>query len=110
VRIIGLALSIAGLGACTGPTVDPNDPVAMSIERGRQIYQTNCTACHNSDPSRPGTVGPEIAGSPRALVEARVMHAQYPPGYSPKRATTLMTPLPQLEGNLDDITAYLGAH
>jgi mono/diheme cytochrome c family protein len=91
------------LGACTTGT--PEDP---TIARGRQTYTANCTSCHNADPSLPGPVGPEVAGSPRELVAARVQHAAYPPGYTPKRQTTLMQPLPQLgESDIDDLVAFL---
>jgi hypothetical protein len=31
----------------------------------------------------------------------------YPPGYKPKRDTRMMTPFPQLEGDIDDLAAYL---
>lgn len=75
--------------------------------RGRIIYMTNCVVCHNSDPSLPGSQGPAIAGSSRALVEARVLHLSYPPGYTPKRTTHAMRAFPQLKGHIDDLTAFL---
>jgi len=78
-------------------------------ERGRRLYLTNCTACHSSDPTQPGPVGPAIAGSSRALVEARVLHAGYPPGYTPKRSSSVMPPLPYLAPAVPDIAAYLGS-
>jgi hypothetical protein len=59
------------------------------------------------DPTLPGPLGPEVKGSPRDLIEARVLRAEYPVGYTPKRPTTLMQPLPQLAGNIDDLAAYL---
>jgi mono/diheme cytochrome c family protein len=71
------------------------------------VYLVNCTACHNTDPALPGAVGPPVAGSPRELVEARVLRAQYPPGYTPKRPTHAMVALPQLAGSVDDLAAYL---
>ena len=95
-----LVLSIG----CPAEVGAPSDPAA---QRGRDVYLANCTACHNADPSLPGPVGPEIKGSPRELIEARVMRAAYPPGYVPKRATTLMQPLPQLQDGIDDLAAYL---
>jgi mono/diheme cytochrome c family protein len=85
----------------------PQDPQAALASRGRQGYQASCTACHNGDPHKAGSIGPDVAGSPRELIEARVLSASYPPGYTPKRATHAMAALPQLKGEIDALTAYL---
>jgi mono/diheme cytochrome c family protein len=76
-------------------------------ERGRQVYMATCIACHNRDPKLPGSVGPAIAGSSRELVEDRVLHLTYPPGYKPKQPTHKMRALPQLAPYIDDLTAFL---
>src|SRR5712691_8674019 len=78
-------------------------------QRGEVVYRTNCASCHGPDPNQPGALGPAIAGSPRALIEARVLHRSYPPGYRPKRHTHLMQPLPWMAAHIDDLTAYLDA-
>ena len=85
------------------------------VERGRRVYMANCIVCHNPDPTKPGSAGPEVAGASRALIEARVLHAAYPPGYTPKRTTKAMVALPYLAPRLDDLAAFLataasGAH
>jgi mono/diheme cytochrome c family protein len=80
-----------------------------AAERGAVIYRTNCSACHNENPNLPGPVGPAIAGSPKELIEARVLHGAYPIGYDPKRRTHIMKPLPWLGPHIDDLTAYLAA-
>ena len=69
----------------------------------------NCIVCHNPDPTKPGAAGPEIAGSSRELIEARVLHAAYPPGYTPKRTTRAMVALPYLAAQIDDLAAYLAS-
>jgi mono/diheme cytochrome c family protein len=99
---LGLMVSL-GLAACgeQGPAL--SEPA----RRGRSTYVANCTACHAMDPTRTGSLGPDIAGSSRELIEARVMRAQYPPGYSPKRASVAMVALPHLAAHIDDIYAYL---
>ena len=48
-----------------------------------------------------------MAGSSRELIAARVLRAEYPPGYAPKRETRLMPPQPHLARYLDDLAAYL---
>ncbi len=77
------------------------------IEVGRRAYVANCTACHAPDPSREGTLGPAIAGSSLALVEARVLRAEYPPGYTPKRDSNLMPAQPFLKREIPNLVAYL---
>jgi mono/diheme cytochrome c family protein len=76
-------------------------------ERGRRAYLANCTACHHVDPSLDGTLGPALVGSSHELIRARVLGGAYPPGYAPKRDSQLMTPLPYLKGDIDDLSAYL---
>jgi mono/diheme cytochrome c family protein len=79
------------------------------VERGRRVYMANCIVCHNPDPTKPGASGPEVAGASRDLLEARVVHGTYPPGYTPKRTTKAMVPLPYLANRLDDLAAFLAA-
>ena len=79
------------------------------MQRGEVLFRTNCASCHGRDPNRPGAIGPAIAGSPRALIEARLLRRSYPAGYQPKRHTHLMQPMPWMAANVDDLTAYLGA-
>jgi mono/diheme cytochrome c family protein len=79
------------------------------VERGRRAYVANCTACHNPDPTKEGTIGPAVAGSSLALVEARVLRAEYPPGYTPKRPSALMPAQPYLKKDVPDLAAYLGS-
>ena len=93
-------------GSSAGATASASG-TAGDVSKGMVAYQANCTACHNSDPSQPGTLGPELKGSSRELILDRVTKAEYPAGYTPKRATHLMQPLPQLAGSVDDLTAYL---
>jgi mono/diheme cytochrome c family protein len=90
------------VSSCEGKKVTP-------VERGRIIYLANCVVCHNRDPNLPGSEGPPIADSSRALVEARVLHLAYPPGYKPKRQTHEMRAIPTLAPEIDNITAYLKA-
>jgi mono/diheme cytochrome c family protein len=98
--LLALALVTAGCGGGGG-----DDPVA----RGRSVYLANCVACHNPNPKLAGPIGPALAGSSPELVRAKVMRNEYPAGYTPKRSTSAMVPLPHLEPKLDDLSAYLGS-
>jgi len=89
------------------PAGEAAAPAEALAERGRRVYAANCIACHHQDPTREGGLGPPVAGSSRALLEARVLRAAYPPGYEPKRDTRIMIALPHLEGELDALHAFL---
>ena len=102
------ALILTALTACTKPTPTSSGE-SSPVAAGRRVFVINCSSCHNINPNLNGSLGPAIAGSPRALVAARVLHQAYPPGYKPKRATHLMRPLPWLAPEIDDLTAYLTA-
>jgi mono/diheme cytochrome c family protein len=85
------------------PTPEPEDIVA----KGRQSYLSNCIACHNPDPKLDGALGPGVAGASLPLLEARVMRAEYPEGYKPKRDTRSMVAMPFLEKQIPALAAYL---
>jgi mono/diheme cytochrome c family protein len=98
--VAAVALAVA-VGGCTESGLSP------SAERGRQIYLAQCTACHNTDPSQPGTIGPAVKGSSRELLEAKVLQGTYPSGYTPQRPTKVMVPMPQVEPELAALADYL---
>jgi mono/diheme cytochrome c family protein len=78
-----------------------------AAQRGERVYKNVCITCHNPDPTQDGSVGPAVAGASRELVEARVLRAEYPPGYTPKRPSNAMPPMPYLKDSIDDLAAYL---
>jgi mono/diheme cytochrome c family protein len=80
------------------------DPLAA---RGRQVYLAQCTQCHNADPGLAGPVGPALKGTPREVIEAKVLRGEYPAGYSPKRPTKVMPPQPALAPDVAALAAYL---
>jgi len=93
--------------ACGAPPTETAAEGPGNASKGRALYATACTACHNVDPALPGAVGPEVRGASRELLEARLLRGAYPEGYAPKRDTALMPPMPQLEGGIDDLAAFL---
>jgi mono/diheme cytochrome c family protein len=99
--LIGATAALV-LGACQGQTL------SREAERGRQVYTSQCTACHAFDPAQPGAVGPELKGSSPELLQAKVLHATYPPGYKPKRPTSVMPPQTQLTpADVEALAAFL---
>jgi mono/diheme cytochrome c family protein len=100
VALAATLLALA-LGGCE------QDTLSADARRGRQVYMSQCTTCHASDPSQPGPIGPDIKGSSRELREAKVLRGTYPPGYKPKRPTAVMPPQPQVAGDIPALAAYL---
>jgi mono/diheme cytochrome c family protein len=94
------------LGGCADEsavsTATNGDP-----DRGKQIYLAQCIACHNPDPSKEGPLAPPVKGASQELLEARVVRGTYPPGYTPRRETSLMQPMPQLAPAIPHLTAFL---
>lgn len=103
--VVALAFALT-LGACaedsSAPPSGEGDP-----NRGRQVYLAQCISCHNPDPSKVGPLAPPIKGASRELLEARVVRGTYPPGYTPKQASTVMQPMPQLASAIPDLAAFL---
>ena len=73
------------------------------------VYMTNCIVCHNPNPNLPGTQGPAIAGASQVLLEARMLHLAYPPGYVPQRTTHAMRAFPLLKNRISDLATFLAA-
>jgi mono/diheme cytochrome c family protein len=100
-RAFPICLSILLLAtACADENEGP-------VARGERVYRANCIACHNMDPVKDGVMGPPVAGSSQELLEARVLSVEYPPGYRPKRETSLMQPMPYLRDEIPALAAYL---
>jgi mono/diheme cytochrome c family protein len=97
-------MATIALALTTGCAQEKLSPEA---ERGRQVYQAQCIACHNPDPAQPGPVGPPVRGSSEELLRAKVLRGTYPPGYTPKRPSKVMQPMPQLKDDIPALAAYL---
>jgi mono/diheme cytochrome c family protein len=98
------ALSGVALACGRGDEGTTLDAAAL---RGRTVYENVCTACHNRDPRENGALGPGVAGASLELIEAKVLRAEYPPGYTPKLPSTTMPKYEYLAASLGDIAAYL---
>jgi mono/diheme cytochrome c family protein len=102
-RLAAAALALAACGQEQAPAPAAGGDPAV----GQQIYLSQCTACHAPNPAVDGSLGPAVKGATKALLEARLLHGTYPPGYRPRRDTRVMQPMPGLAPNLDDLAAYL---
>jgi len=91
----------------SGGGAAPPAAAGGDVAKGKQVWLAQCAVCHGGDPAKDGPVGPAVKGSPQALIEARVVHASYPPGYRSKRDTKVMPARPDLAASIPDLTAYL---
>lgn len=82
-------------------------PLSKIASRGKGIYLSNCIVCHNPNPTLDGSIGPALAGSSLELLEAKLVHQTYPPGYTPKRTTGSMPEFSQLKADIPALHAYL---
>ena len=123
--VVGLACGDGGSSSPTAstpapktsaPAAAPAKPAAPAaveevdlVALGRSTYMSNCIACHNPDPTMDGALGPAVSGSSFELLEARIVHGTYPEGYTPKRTSGNMVPLPFLADKIPALAAYLNA-
>jgi len=96
-----LTVALSSVAGCGQERLSPG------AERGRQVYLAQCVACHAIDPSKPGPVGPAVKGASRELLEAKLLKGTYPPGYKPKRPTTIMPPQPQIAPDIAALADFL---
>ena len=105
-----IVLLVLILSGCTEESASNTKTAGLpDADRGKRVYLSQCVACHNRDPSKDGATGPAIKGSSHGLLEARVLRASYPPGYTPKRKSSLMQARPYLRSAIADLAAFLNS-
>ena len=91
--------------ACSSADEKALTPLA---QEGEKIYQNVCIACHNGNPNLDGALGPANAGASEELLAAKVLHGEYPPGYTPKRPGSATMPhFEYLADKIPALAAYL---
>ena len=105
--ILALLGAVLLLAACQEQKQAAPGPGGGDPDLGRQVFLAQCSVCHGGNPTQRGPMGPPIKGASRELLEARILHGSYPPGYMPKQKTSVMQPIPQAAANIGDLAAYL---
>jgi mono/diheme cytochrome c family protein len=100
------------LGALMGPLfLTTVLAQTTELDRGRRAYMAVCIQCHNKDPNLKGSMGPELIDAPLSLMQYKVKTGRYPDvmptGFSTKRKTKLMRPLPKSEKDVPAIYAWI---
>ena len=78
-------------------------------EKGKVVYYANCISCHNYNPKKPGSIGPQIYGSSKELLSNKINFGIYPKNYKPKRSTKIMPLQPLLDKEIANLHAFLNA-
>ena len=75
-----------------------NNTVTLTtdIEKGRMVYFANCVSCHNNNPKKPGSIGPEVYGVSIDVLSQKIVSGKYPENYIPKRTSKIMPAMPHL--------------
>ncbi len=116
---LNLACGALLLSSCTAknknsdevstPETVVQDAVQKAVQKGKNIYQSQCISCHNSDPSKVGAIGPKLAGSSLELLEKKLFLGVYPDGYQPQRKTGQMPLFPHLKSDIRALHEYLNS-
>ena len=78
-------------------------------EKGKVVYYANCISCHNYNPKKPGSIGPQIYGSSKELLSNKINFGIYPKNYKPKRSTKMMPLQPHSDKEIANLYAFLNA-
>ena len=88
-----------------------NNNVALKtdIEKGRTLYFANCVSCHNNNPKKPGSLGPEVYGVPLDVLTQKIVSGEYPENYRPKRTSKIMPLMPHLNKEILNLHAFINS-
>lgn len=74
---------------------------------GKKLYLSKCAACHNVNPTKQGSIGPELVGASLELITLKTQKREYPKNYVPKRKTRLMPKIPLKTEQIEFIHNYI---
>ena len=88
-----------------------NNTVALTtdIEKGRMVYFANCVSCHNNNPKKPGSIGPEVYEVSIDVLTKKIVFGKYPENYRPKRTSKIMPSMPHLNKDISNLHAFINS-
>ena len=88
-----------------------NNTVALTsdIEKGKMVYFANCVSCHNNNPKKPGSIGPEVYGVSIDVLTQKIVYGKYPDNYRPKRTSKIMPSMPHLNKEISNLHAFINS-
>ena len=79
------------------------------IEKGRMAYFANCVSCHNNNPKKPGSIGPEVYGASIDVLTQKIVFGKYPENYRPKRTSKIMPLMPHLNKEISNLHVFINS-
>ena len=88
-----------------------NNTIASTIDikKGRMVYFANCVSCHNNNPKKPGSIGPEVYGASIDVLTQKIVFGKYPENYNPKRTSKIMPLMPHLKKEISNLHAFINS-
>ena len=88
-----------------------NNTIALTtdIEKGRMVYFANCVSCHNNNPKKPGSIGPEVYGASIDVLAQKIVFGKYPENYRPKRTSKIMPLMPHLNKEISNLHTFINS-
>ncbi len=83
--------------------------LTTDIEKGRMLYFANCVSCHNNNPRKPGSIGPEVYGVSIDVLTQKIVSGKYPENYRPKRSSKIMPSMPHLNKDISNLHAFINS-
>jgi len=83
--------------------------LTIDIEKGRMVYFANCVSCHNNNPKKPGSIGPEVYGVSIDVLTQKIVSGKYPENYRPKRTSKIMPSMPHLNKEISNLLAFINS-
>ena len=83
--------------------------ITTDIEKGRMVYFANCVSCHNNNPKKPGSIGPEVYGVSIDVLTQKIVSGKYPENYRPKRTSKIMPSMPHLNKEISNLHAFINS-
>ena len=83
--------------------------LTTDIEKGRMVYFANCVSCHNNNPKKTGSIGPEVYGASIDVLAQKIVFGKYPENYSPKRISKIMPLMPHLKKEISNLHAFINS-
>ena len=83
--------------------------LTTAIEKGRMVYFANCVSCHNNNPKKPGSIGPEVYGVSIDVLTQKIVSGKYPENYIQKRTSKIMPSMPHLKKEISNLHAFINS-
>ena len=83
--------------------------LTTDIEKGRMVYFANCVSCHNNNPKKPGSIGPEVYRVTIDVLTQKIVYGKYPENYRPKRPSKIMPSMPHLNKEISNLHAFINS-